>query len=199
MVWEYNTLMKLIPNQNVKEGKNQSESCRARYYKLRRATGRQERVDVGEVERYQDKIKAIVSLDSQMLKNVKLQLYDIACRVHRGKGPERRFAAYWEALRQFLRFQIHQGPNSISSSLDGVHDVLNSFLVTKQMRKLHNLLVMGKFHPRQRSSVFMPLLNKTIHVTLHQRATFTMLKGLSRGERPSRGGSRGMAHESTKH
>mmetsp|Transcript_9690 Transcript_9690/g.17639 ORF Transcript_9690/g.17639 Transcript_9690/m.17639 type:complete len:1161 (-) Transcript_9690:78-3560(-) len=77
------------------------------------------------------------------VENVKLQLYHIACRVHRSKGPERRFAAYWEALRQYLRFQVHQGPSTISSSVNGVHDELNSFLVTKQMRKLHNILVMG--------------------------------------------------------
>jgi hypothetical protein len=118
------------------------------------------------------------------VENVKLQLYHIACRVHRGKGPERRFAAYWEALRQFLRFQVHQGPSTISSSVNGVHDVLNSFLVTKQMRKLHNLLVMGKSRYATALIVSMPLLTRK-SLFLHQRATFTMRKGLSRGGKHS--------------
>jgi hypothetical protein len=118
------------------------------------------------------------------VENVKIQLYHIACRVHRGKGPERRFAAYWEALRQFLRFQVHQGPSTISSSVNGVHDVLNSFLVTKQMRKLHNLLVMGKSRYATALIVSMPLLTRK-SLSLHQRATFTMRKGLSRGGKHS--------------
>ena len=80
------------------------------------------------------------------VERVKIRLYDIASKVHRGKGSERRFAAYWEALSRFLGCQAQQGVSSGSHScLEGVHEILDSFLVTKQMRKLHNLLVMGKF------------------------------------------------------
>lgn len=79
------------------------------------------------------------------VEELKIRLFDIASRVHRGTGPERRFMAYWEALSRFLSFKVQQGPTHDSNGLDGVHEVLNSFLVTKQMRKLHNLLIMGKY------------------------------------------------------
>jgi hypothetical protein len=80
------------------------------------------------------------------VEDVKIRLYDIGSRVHRGKQPERRFAAYWEALSCFVSFRLHPGGRSTSqTTLDGVRKVLDSFLKTKQMRRLHNLLIMGKF------------------------------------------------------
>jgi hypothetical protein len=80
------------------------------------------------------------------VEDVKIRLYDIGSRVHRGKSPERRFAAYWEALSCFLSFHLQRGDRSTSqSTFDGVRNVLDSFLKTKQMRRLHNLLIMGKF------------------------------------------------------
>jgi hypothetical protein len=80
------------------------------------------------------------------VEDVKIRLYDIGSRVHRGKSPERRFAAYWEALSCFLSFRLQRGDRSTSqSTFDGVRNVLDSFLKTKEMRRLHNLLIMGKF------------------------------------------------------
>jgi hypothetical protein len=80
------------------------------------------------------------------VEDLKIRLYDIGSRVHRGKRPERRFAAYWEALSCFVSFRLHRGGRSTSqSTIDGVRKVLDSFLKTKQMRRLHNLLIMCKF------------------------------------------------------
>jgi hypothetical protein len=83
------------------------------------------------------------------VESIKTRLYDVASRVHRGRGTERLFASYWEALSRFLSFQVQDGASSGNdSSLSAVHKVLDSFLITQQMRKLHNLLIMGKFRRR---------------------------------------------------
>lgn len=80
------------------------------------------------------------------VESIKIRMYDIASRVHRGKGPEHRFAAYWGALSRFLSFQVQRDASpGGKSSLGNIHEALDSFLVTKQMRKLHNMLIMGKF------------------------------------------------------
>lgn len=83
------------------------------------------------------------------VESIKTRLYDVASRVHRGRGTERLFASYWEALSRFLSFQVQDGASyGNDSSLSAVHRVLDSFLITQQMRKLHNLLIMGKFRRR---------------------------------------------------
>jgi len=91
------------------------------------------------------------------VESVKIRLYDIASTVHHGKGPERRFAVYWEALSHFVSSQAASSGNR--SSLVGVHEVLDAFLITKQMRKLHNLLIMGKLGREQQC-----MLNKLLTI-----------------------------------
>jgi hypothetical protein len=93
------------------------------------------------------------------VEDVKIRLYDIGSRVHRGKSPERRFAAYWEALSCFVSFRLQRGGRSTSqSTFDGVRKVLDSFLKTKRMRRLHNLLIMGKFGSDARFAIETQLL-----------------------------------------
>lgn len=80
------------------------------------------------------------------IEGIKARLFGLACSVHRGSGPERRFSVYWEALSKFLSFQVLSGALSgDQSNIAGIQAELNSFLATKKMRKLHNRLVMGKF------------------------------------------------------
>ena len=77
--------------------------------------------------------------------STKIRLYDLASKVYRGEGPEQRFATYWEALSRFVSSRRRASAHCSELDLKGVHEVLDSFLATKQMRKLHNRLIMGKF------------------------------------------------------
>ena len=119
------------------------------------------------------------------VEDVKIRLYDIGSRVHRGKSPERRFAAYWEALSCFLSFRLQRGGRSTRESIfDRIRNVLESFLKTKQMRRLHNLLIMGKFGSDERFasenrayirslSIFVVRANGTMYERLCDRQRYS--------------------------
>ena len=80
---------------------------------------------------------------------VKLEIYRECLRIYRGKGPERRFAKYWEQLGLYTSSAISLMPNIHSrlrsvSGVGSIDDFLNSFLISRRLRQLHNTLVLGK-------------------------------------------------------
>jgi len=78
-----------------------------------------------------------ISLDKK-----KLKLYLEAMKVHGNQGGDRKFSNYWEALGRYLS----TGDNVRSDSdegTQGVDAILNAFLKTKKLRKLHNIYVMA--------------------------------------------------------
>ena len=78
-----------------------------------------------------------ISLDKK-----KLKLYLEAMKVHGNQGGDRKFSDYWEALCRYLS----TGDNVRSDSdegTQGVDAILNAFLKTKKLRKLHNIYVMA--------------------------------------------------------
>ena len=120
------------------------------------------------------KISHALKSNFPAVEDVKIRLYEMGSRVHRGNGPERRFADYWEALSRVIGFRLQRGLGSSQSSLDEAHKVLGSFLRTKQMRRLHNLLILGKFC-RRRSPTKIVYANKSPRVFL-VRADGTVYK-----------------------
>ena len=58
--------------------------------------------------------------------------------VHRCHGYERIFAEYWEVLTMRLENELSE------SDCEKYQRVLKLFLKTKKLKKLHNMLIMGK-------------------------------------------------------
>ena len=72
------------------------------------------------------------------MNRIKVLLYTAGSQIHRGRGFERIFSMYWDALCRRL-----SGPQSISVSTQ-CDRVIAAYLKTKRLRKIHNKLVMGK-------------------------------------------------------
>jgi hypothetical protein len=68
------------------------------------------------------------------IERVKVMIFSLGRRVHRGIGYERLFSDYWSALSMFL-----EGGRSLSSA----KEIVARFLRTKTLRRLHNRLIMG--------------------------------------------------------
>jgi len=87
--------------------------------------------------------------ESNDVLGIKMELYLEAMKVHRGKGSERLFANYWDALARYVSATRDENghrrqPRSCTDGpCNGIEDVLNRFLKTKGMRRLHNKLVLG--------------------------------------------------------
>ena len=72
------------------------------------------------------------------LDNIKMMLFSTGSQAHRGRGFEKIFSEYWDALSQIV------AGNPSDSDLTRLRGVVKSFLRTKKLKKLHNRLVMGK-------------------------------------------------------
>jgi len=78
--------------------------------------------------------------EAASLDKLKIILYMEAMKVHKGKGGDRLFADYWDALGRYLS----KGDSARSDddpATNGVEAVLTSFLTTGKLRKLHNSYV----------------------------------------------------------
>ncbi|KAL9180819.1 hypothetical protein ACHAXT_011272 [Thalassiosira profunda] len=74
---------------------------------------------------------------------LKLALYLEASKAHRGRGPERRFAQYWEALERYIAMGSGRTRSGARASLESVEATLAGFLTTRKMKRLHNGLVLA--------------------------------------------------------
>ena len=76
--------------------------------------------------------------DESKMNRVKMLLYSVGSQIHRGRGFERIFSIYWDAVR--LRLSGPQSTN-ISKQCD---EAIAAFLRSKRLRKIHNRFIMGK-------------------------------------------------------
>jgi len=85
----------------------------------------------------------------QLVNETKLKIMLEASKVHQGIGSDRIFANYWDSLGRYLSVgtweteSIHSHRSCTDSDLNGIELVLNSFLCTLKLRKLHNQLILG--------------------------------------------------------
>ena len=73
------------------------------------------------------------------LDRIKVMLFSVGRRVHRSRGYEHLFSEYWNAL--ILRLD---GRISLASA-SRCKAIVDRFLSTKTLRKLHNRLIMGEY------------------------------------------------------
>ena len=89
--------------------------------------------------------KSAVKHDYRELDQLKSKLYLESVRSHRGRGAERQFADYWYAIGCYIVSEKTGNSRTIRSGSDpcanGIEGVLNSFLKTKRLRRLHNKLI----------------------------------------------------------
>lgn len=71
---------------------------------------------------------------------IKIAIYMEAVKVFRGKGVDRRFADYLDCLGRYLSSDKILRSNT-DVATNGVEWILQSFLTTKKLKKLHNLFV----------------------------------------------------------
>lgn len=69
---------------------------------------------------------------------LKIAIYMEAAKVYRGRGVERRFADYLDGLGRYLSLDTSVRSNG-DVATNGINNVLQVFLTTKKLRKLHNL------------------------------------------------------------
>lgn len=74
----------------------------------------------------------------KILEMIKIRIFSEGSQVHGRRGYEKLFAEYWSALT--MRLESHEFSDSNSRTCDAV---LDSFLKTRKLRKLHNRLVFG--------------------------------------------------------
>eukprot|EP00537_Pseudo-nitzschia_pungens_P015866 CAMPEP_0172409548 /NCGR_PEP_ID=MMETSP1061-20121228/76423_1 /TAXON_ID=37318 /ORGANISM="Pseudo-nitzschia pungens, Strain cf. pungens" /LENGTH=3152 /DNA_ID=CAMNT_0013145703 /DNA_START=288 /DNA_END=9746 /DNA_ORIENTATION=+ len=80
---------------------------------------------------------SLTEFDQCKVNRVKMLLYTTGSQVHRGKGFERIFAMYWDAI--CLRLS---SPLSINAS-KRCDDAISEFLKSRRLRKIHNKLIMN--------------------------------------------------------
>lgn len=74
------------------------------------------------------------------LERVRLALFSLGCEVHGRRGFERVFSQYWSSFSIVLH-----GAGLLASTLRQHRAIVDSFLKTRKLRKLHNKLVIGMF------------------------------------------------------
>jgi hypothetical protein len=70
---------------------------------------------------------------------LKIAIYMEAANVYRGRGVERRFADYLDGLGRYLSSGSVRSNDDVATN--GINNVLQIFLTTKKLRKLHNMYV----------------------------------------------------------
>ena len=70
---------------------------------------------------------------------LKIAIYMEAANVYRGRGVERRFADYLDGLGRYLSSGNVRSNGDVATN--GINNVLQVFLTTKKLRKLHNMYV----------------------------------------------------------
>lgn len=72
------------------------------------------------------------------LRKVKMAIFTVGCKAHGRVGYERRFEEYWSLLATVIH-----ADDSLNLNIRKHRAMINSFLTTKRLRKLHNKLVLG--------------------------------------------------------
>jgi len=80
-----------------------------------------------------------IGYDQNKLDRVKMLLYTTGSQIHRGRGFERIFGMYWDAIRLRL-----SGPLNRSTS-ERCDEAISAFLKSRKLRRIHNKFVMSKF------------------------------------------------------
>mmetsp|Transcript_52977 Transcript_52977/g.158578 ORF Transcript_52977/g.158578 Transcript_52977/m.158578 type:complete len:925 (-) Transcript_52977:219-2993(-) len=75
--------------------------------------------------------------------SIKIELYMEGIRVHRGRGSERRFSDYWDALNRYISSGSQAEKCCRNRSSHAIESELKSFLKTKQLRSLHNRVILA--------------------------------------------------------
>jgi len=82
--------------------------------------------------------------------DLKLRIYSECAKVYRGQCATRRFAEYWERLCVYISSSLSVFPSDPSSKMrslegsGGIDEVLETFLCSKKLKRLHNKLVFGE-------------------------------------------------------
>ena len=84
------------------------------------------------------KKEVVVRKSRVNLEGIKIMLYSAGSRVHGISGYEGRFAAYWKALSMRLEGKMSETETAKCQT------VVDAFLRTKKLRRLHNKLILGK-------------------------------------------------------
>lgn len=84
---------------------------------------------------------------SENTEDIKLALYLEGTKIHRGKGAERLFSDYWDALGRYISVEVGRhirrsrcGDTYSNASLE---PLLKTYLKTRKLRKLHNKLILS--------------------------------------------------------
>ena len=77
-------------------------------------------------------------LNEKQINRIRLLLLSLGSQVHRGKGSERLFTDYWDAVCLRLSDRVS------SHTTNRCDTAIEAFLVSKKLRKVHNQLIMGK-------------------------------------------------------
>jgi hypothetical protein len=80
-----------------------------------------------------------IGYDENKTNRAKMLLYTSGSKVHRGRGFERIFGMYWDAICLRLSRPLN---GNISKRCD---EAISTFLKTRKLRKIHNKFVMSKF------------------------------------------------------
>ena len=107
----------------------------------------QEPHEVAAQEEKKEKVESVEYTPGPCLETIKMNLYLEGRKAHRGNGPERQFADYWDALARNIALGLRGKDKSKRWSNDeacnGIEYSLNSFLITKQLKRLHNELILA--------------------------------------------------------
>jgi hypothetical protein len=79
------------------------------------------------------------------LNAIKVQMYTVGIRAHRGNGAERLFSGYWNALFRYFNVISSSDSHGRRRRLQGTREIIDKFLITKKLKRLHNALILGKF------------------------------------------------------
>ena len=95
----------------------------------------------------EEELESVEYTPAPCLDTMKMNIFLEGCKAHRGKGPERRFADYWDALARNIALGLRGKDRSKRCSNDeacnGIEYILSSFLTTKRLKRLHNELILA--------------------------------------------------------
>lgn len=80
-----------------------------------------------------------IGYDENKANRVKMLLYTAGSKIHRGRGFERIFGMYWDAICLRLSRPLNE---NASKRCD---EAISAFLKSRKLRRIHNKFVMGKF------------------------------------------------------
>jgi hypothetical protein len=121
-------------------GKSNAVAKLAKRARLRSGGATEAFISYDQLESATSGVGLVSHLDSLTIQQIRVRLFQACLSCHKGKGASRMFANYWDTISKYVCHDIAAG----ISSLADASVVLDSFLVTKQMRKLHNMLILGK-------------------------------------------------------